>query len=466
MITVVGMGRNEGDLTLHGDKLIRDAEVIIVKTSLNRTFEYFDLNKLSVITLDDIYEQAKDFDELNRLIIEKVITYKDQNTVYCVDGSGYDDFSVIALKKILNIEIVAGISYEGKALSNMPSANYTAIFATDFIDMRSYFPDTNLALVIKEIDNYLLASDIKLKLMNLIGDHEIYYLIDEEMVKISISDLDRQPEYDNTSLIIIPPLGNYDKTRYNFSDLMEITYRLRDPDGCKWDKAQTHLTIRANAIEEAYELVEAIDLDDIDKMCEETGDVLLQGVFHAVIGENKSEYDINDVLTTLCRKLITRHTHIFGNVKAENSEEALKAWENAKAVEKGHQSYSDKLDAIAANLPALMRAYKVQKAAKKSGFDWKDINGAIGKVNEEMNELLSADKEHQEMEGGDLIFAAVNVLRFMDINPEIALNRTIAKFVRRFRFMEENITKSGKSLEESTLEEMDKYWELSKNEDR
>lgn len=466
MITVVGMGNKEGDLTLSGVKAINAAEVIIVKTSLNDTFSYFIDNNINVITLDNLYDSSEDFDELNNLIADKVISYKDNNTVYCVDGSGVDDLSVIKLKGLIDIDIISGVSIDNNILSEFPSNRYTSMFASDFVSYRAYYPDTNFTLIIKEIDNAFLAGDVKLKLLNLIGDVEIYYVYDGELFNIKVSELDRQAEYDNTSICLVPPLGNYNKTRYNFSDLMEITYRLRDPDGCKWDRVQTHQTIRANAIEEAYELVEAIDLEDTDKMLEETGDVLLQGVFHAVIAEGVDEYDINDVMSVLCNKLISRHTHIFGNDKAENGEEALRAWEKAKALEKGHETYSDKLNSIAANLPALIRAFKVQKVAKKSGFDWTDINGAVDKVKEELEELLSADKEHQEGEGGDLIFAAVNVLRFMDINPELALSKTITKFLRRFNYMEQGIIGEGRLLEDATLAEMDRYWEASKNEDR
>lgn len=466
MITVVGLGNNKGDITLRAAEAIKGADYVIVKTALIKSYEYFVDNDINTISLDNIYIDAEDFDQLQQMLCDKVLSYQEFNTVYCVEGSGVDDLSVIELSKIAKINIIAGVSNESTALSFSPYNKHISIFASEFTNMRAFYPDTNCALVIKELDNCFLASDVKLKLLNLIGDEKAIYLYDDEAYHITISELDRQAEYDNTSTLLIPPLGNLNKQRYNFSDLMEITYRLRDPNGCKWDRAQTHQSIRANAIEEAYELVEAIDLEDIDKMLEETGDVLLQGIFHAVIAESGNNYDINDVMSVLCHKLISRHTHIFGDDKAENSEEALKAWESAKAKEKGHNSYSDKLDSIADNLPALIRAYKVQKTAKKSGFDWNDINGAVKKVNEELEELLTADKEHQEGEGGDLIFAAVNVLRFLDINPELALNKTIAKFLKRFRYMESHIESNGKSLEQSTLEEMDRYWEESKNEDR
>lgn len=463
MITVVGLGRIEGDLTLRGVKAIQQADYIIARSALTDTFRQ--LKKDNIITLDHLYEQAEDFDLLNDSIVDFIINYQDKNAVYCVEGSGIDDISVIKLKNAVELNIIPGVGYETYGLSCAPTISYSSIFATDFIARRNFYPDTNSALIIKELDNYYLASDVKLKALSLIGDTDVVYIIGDKSFAIKLSELDRQKEYNHTSMLVIPPTGNYNKSRYNFSDLMEITYRLRDPDGCKWDRAQTHKSIRANAIEEAYELVEAVDLEDVDKMCEESGDVLLQGVFHAVIGESSGEYDITDCLSVLCNKLITRHTHIFGTEKVQNKEEALKAWETAKAKEKGQTTYSEKISSIASNLPALIRAHKVQKTAKKSGFDWKDISGAVNKVYEELNELLTADQEHQEIEGGDLLFAAVNVLRFLDINPELALTRTVDKFVKRFKYMEDRILEQGMSLEQCTLEEMDKYWEEGKNED-
>lgn len=466
MIKIIGMGIRDDDVTLKGIKAIKEADIVISKTKFSNYYTYFEDNGIKVLTLDDVYEQCEDFDELNRALANKVASYKDNNIVYCVEGNGYDDYSVILLKELLgDIEIISGVSSESGILNLKPDSCYMSIFATDLLSRRAFFIDSKTPLIIKEIDNYYFASEIKLYLLRLIGDVEILLYNDEKISKIKVSELDRQ-SYNNTTMCYIPQQGCYNKKKYSFSDLLEITFRLRDPDGCKWDRIQTHQSIRGNAIEEAYELVEAIDLDDIDKMCEETGDVLLQGVFHAVIAQSANTYDIVDVLSVLCNKLITRHTHIFGNDKADNIQEALINWERAKAIEKGHNSYSEKMNSVPDNFPALIRAYKIQKTARKSGFDWEDINGAVAKIGEELEELLSAKEGERETEAGDLLFSVVNVLRFMDINPEVALGKTINKFLRRYKYIEEKIKENGKTLGESTLEEMDKYWEESKNEDR
>lgn len=262
--------------------------------------------------------------------------------------------------------------------------------------------------------------------------------------------------------VTVEPVDTFEKTNYNFADLVEIVYRLRDPDGCPWDRAQTNMSIRKNIIEEAYELVEAIELDDNAKMTEESGDVMLQSVLSSAISADEKKYDINDIITGLCTKLITRHTHIFGKDKAHNAEEALAFWDKAKAKEKHYTSVEDKIDSIPTTFGALMYADKVQKYIKKTGFDFPDLQGAIDKLYEEIDEFLSADEEHREAEGGDILFSAVNVLRMADINAEVALNGTTNRFKKRFFYIVEQAKKQGKNVEELTLDEMEKLYKESK----
>ncbi len=294
----------------------------------------------------------------------------------------------------------------------------------------------------------------------------MFYIADGKAFAINAADIDRQKKYDYGSAIVIPALPYCDKARFSFADLLAIVYRLRAKDGCQWDMAQTHESIRINCIEEAYELVEAIDLKDADKMLEETGDVLLQGVFHAVIAEDASEYTVTDVLTVLCRKLLDRHTHIFGSVKADSPEEALAAWEAAKAKEKKQASFTERMEQVAQNLPALIKAEKIQKIAKKANFDWQNYSGALEKLYEEIEELKTAGLTAKEEEGGDLLFAAVNVLRHYGIESEIALSAAVKKFQSRFAKVEQIVLASGKNIKECSLEELDKIYSEIKHEDR
>lgn len=252
--------------------------------------------------------------------------------------------------------------------------------------------------------------------------------------------------------------------KYSFNDLLEIMQILRGDNGCPWDREQTHESIKRNFVEEVYEVVEAIDEKDDALLKEELGDVLLQVVFHAQMAGEESRFDMSDVVDGICKKLIYRHPHIFSNVKAETSDEVLKNWDELKKAEKGQKSQSEVLKSISTYLPALIRSYKIQQKAAKVGFDWDDISSVWDKLYEEIDEvkaeIAKGNKENLENEIGDLFFAAVNLARFLDIDPETALMHTCEKFIKRFSYVEENINERfGVSLSEATLSQMDSLWE-------
>lgn len=250
----------------------------------------------------------------------------------------------------------------------------------------------------------------------------------------------------------------YEEVKEEFAKLVSVIYRLRQPDGCPWDRAQTHKTIRGNAIEEAYEMVEAIDLDDSEKMKEEFGDVMLQSVLNAVISEESGEFSVAEMIKHLTDKLIFRHTHIFGGDVAKDSADALVFWEKAKAVEKGQKTVADKLDAIPVTFSALLRANKAQKTAKKSmGLDFANAEDAAKKIPEELGELFDAVKsgnaDDAETEAGDLLFAAVNVVRLSGVDPEVALYKSVRKFENRLKEVERLAEESGAELSDLSAEE-------------
>lgn len=250
------------------------------------------------------------------------------------------------------------------------------------------------------------------------------------------------------------------KKHYNVDDLVHIVQILRHPGGCPWDREQTHQSIRRNFLEEAYEAVEAIDQDSTEHLKEELGDVLLQVVFHASIEEDAGRFDLNDVADGICRKLIYRHPHVFGDVTVHSTGEVLSNWEELKRKEKGQATQADAVDAVARTLPALWRAEKVQKKAAKVGFDWDDVSGAVDKLSEELDEVRAAiagDGDPAE-ELGDLLFAAVNVSRFLEVDPEDALQAASDKFAARFRRVEERVSADGRRMEDMTLAELDAIW--------
>ncbi|HIT56489.1 MAG TPA: nucleoside triphosphate pyrophosphohydrolase [Candidatus Galloscillospira stercoripullorum] len=252
---------------------------------------------------------------------------------------------------------------------------------------------------------------------------------------------------------------------YGLKDLEKIVSILRAPGGCPWDGEQTHESLRRDLLEEAYEVVEAIDEGSQEHLKEELGDLLLQVVFHADIEREKGSFDLDAVADGICRKLIYRHPHVFGDVSVSGSGEVLENWDVLKRKEKGQATHSDALSSVARSLPGLWRAEKVQKKAKKAGFDWPDISGAVDKLSEELGELKEAIGEgtNPEEELGDLLFAAVNVSRFLKADPEAALTRATDKFIARFRLVERAAAERGASMEEMSLEELDKLWEEAKH---
>ena len=254
------------------------------------------------------------------------------------------------------------------------------------------------------------------------------------------------------------------KDSYDVRDLEEIVRILRAPGGCPWDAEQTHESIRRNFLEEAYEAVEAIDEKNPDHLKEELGDVLLQVLFHARMEQEAGRFNLDDVADGVCKKLIYRHPHVFGDVSVTGTGEVLTNWEELKRKEKGQATNTDALDAVARSLPALWRAEKVQKKAKKAGFDWPDISGALDKLSEELDELKTAVAQgtNVEEELGDLLFSAVNVSRFLKADPEVALGKATDKFISRFAKVEALAAAQNQAMEGMTLEELDKLWERAK----
>lgn len=246
-----------------------------------------------------------------------------------------------------------------------------------------------------------------------------------------------------------------------FNEFIEVVRRLRKE--CPWDREQTHKSIRHNLIEEAYETVEAIDKDNFDELKKELGDLLLHVVMHSIMAEEENKFTLGDVIKGIKEKLIYRHPHVFGDVKVNTAKEVKNNWERLKQLETNRDSA---VSGIPKFLPALVKAYRVQEKVSNVGFDWSNPEDVWKKVEEEIVELKKAveakNQQKIEEELGDLLFAIVNYSRFLKVNPESALNKTIDKFVRRFQYIENELKAQGKSVYTATLEEMDKIWEKTK----
>lgn len=252
------------------------------------------------------------------------------------------------------------------------------------------------------------------------------------------------------------------KERYNIDDLIQLITVLRAPNGCPWDREQTHESIKKNFIEETYEVIEAINKKDAEGLKEELGDILLQVALHSEMERERGTFDFNDVVNDICHKLVIRHPHVFGDVIAENEKEALNSWDNIKLKTKGIKNQSESMAMIPRELPALMRAQKVQSKAAKAGFDWDNAAGAFDKLFEEINELKIALKQccqkDIEDEFGDVLFSCVNIARFLDLDCEQVLTASTDKFINRYTLLEKLARDKGIVMKEASVDELDRLW--------
>ena len=256
------------------------------------------------------------------------------------------------------------------------------------------------------------------------------------------------------------------KDKYNMDDLVAIIKVLRAPGGCPWDREQTHESIKKNFIEETYEVVEAINKQSTEMLREELGDVLLQIVLHSEMESENGNFTFDDVANDIVQKLVVRHPHVFGEVVANNTAEALNSWDAVKLKTKGQKNQTESMLSVPRELPALMRAQKIQHKAAKIGFDWDDVGGAVDKLYEEIDELKTAMEQGKRLdiedEFGDVLFSCVNIARFIDVDSEEALTASTDKFMSRFSLVEQMASEQGIDMKSSSIEELDKLWDKAK----
>ncbi len=257
------------------------------------------------------------------------------------------------------------------------------------------------------------------------------------------------------------------ETEKGFKELVELMSKLRGPGGCPWDGEQTHDSLKPYLIEETYEVIEAIDEGSPEMLKEELGDLLLQVVFHSELARERGEFDISDVMEGLINKLVSRHPHVFGDAEAKSAEDVLTQWYKLKAEEKKVKERDSVLAGVPPHLPSLQRAHKISQKAARVGFEWGHIDQVFEKVKEEIMEFEQAveknSPEEMESELGDILFSLVNVGRFLEVNPEEALRKTISRFIKRFRYIEESLAQKGKDFKDTSLQEMDQLWNEAKS---
>jgi tetrapyrrole methylase family protein/MazG family protein len=334
--------------------------------------------------------------------------------------------------------------------------------------------DVKLPIVITQVYNPQVAANVKIRLMDDYPDEYQVAVVraagvpgEERMAWIPLYELDRLPWINHLTSVFLPARSGQGVRRgYDLSPLVEVMDNLRSPGGCPWDLEQTHASLKRYVVEEVYEVLEAIELGDMDKLCDELGDLLLQIVFHARIAEEHGCFSVQDVVDGVTTKMLRRHPHVFGNGVAATPDDVMVNWEQIKLSEQAGQQRVSRLDGVPVGLPALMRAFKLQAKAQKIGFDWEKIEDVWKKVSEETAEFQEVyeqkNNDKMEAEMGDLLFAVVNVARFAGIEPETALTRTNNKFLKRFRSMENTALERGYKIEKLPLKQLDELWNEAK----
>ncbi|EOU1691973.1 nucleoside triphosphate pyrophosphohydrolase [Clostridium perfringens] len=483
MLKIMGLGPGAYEaLTIGALKELKNNKNIYFRTEKHPTVDFLKDEGIKFESYDHAYEKYDSFDDVYKYIAEDLITKikDDEDLIYAVPGH-----PLVAEKSVINLielckenniqyEVLPAVSFVDAMMEALQVDPIEGIKIIDAFDMKNQILDKRVGTIITQVYNNFIASEVKLRLLEgYEDDTEIIFVRAagveglESIRKIPLYELDWQEDIDYLTSIYIPKdLGN----KKDFQDLLDIIETLRNPGGCPWDREQTHESLKSALLEECYEVIDAIENEDEDALIEELGDVLLQVIFHASIGKEDGYFDIMDVIGGISNKMINRHPHVFGNEEANTSEQVLVNWDEIKKGEKGIKTLTEEMQNIAKSLPATTRAYKVQKKAKKVGFDWDDVNCAMDKVKEELNEIKEVynceDKSIIEGEVGDLLFACINVARFLEVDGELALNKTIKKFIKRFSYIENEAIKNNKNLKDMTLEEMDKLWEEAKTSEK
>ena len=483
MLKIMGLGPGAYEaLTIGALKELKNNKNIYFRTEKHPTVDFLKDEGIKFESYDHAYEKYDSFDDVYKYIAEDLITKikDDEDLIYAVPGH-----PLVAEKSVINLielckennvqyEVLPAVSFVDAMMEALQVDPIEGVKIIDAFDMKNQILDKRVGTIITQVYNNFIASEVKLRLLEgYEDDTEIIFVRAagveglESIRKIPLYELDWQEDIDYLTSIYIPKdLGN----KKDFQDLLDIIETLRNPGGCPWDREQTHESLKSALLEECYEVIDAIENEDEDALIEELGDVLLQVVFHASIGKEDGYFDIMDVIGGISNKMINRHPHVFGNEEANTSEQVLVNWDEIKKEEKGIKTLTEEMQNIAKSLPATTRAYKVQKKAKKVGFDWNDVNYAMDKVKEELNEIKEVynceDKSIIEGEVGDLLFACINVARFLEVDGELALDKTIKKFIKRFSYIENEAIKNNKNLKDMTLEEMDKLWEEAKTSEK
>ena len=478
-ITLLGLGPGGVEyLTGEAKEWLSGCSEIYARTASHPALQdHFE--KLTVHGFDDLYEYGASLQEIHEQIVSVILELgkKPGGVTYAVPG--HPLFGDVTCKAIIQscresgtpVRVIQGISYLGLICSGLEldiCQNLTILDSLVLKDFR--FPPFSPALpvLIAQLGNRESVQKIQKILLAVYPEDHPVTLVhiaennSPDIEKLSLAEAGRSERIGMLSGLYLPAIS----PDASFESLQDVIAHLRAPDGCPWDREQTHQSLRSSLLEETYEALTALDAADPEAMQEEFGDLVMQVVMHAQIASELGEFSMVDIVQGINRKLVRRHPHVFGDVDVEDTENVLKNWEKLKEKERGDNGKKLRkgmLDGVPKDYPALAQAQEYQKRARRVGFDWSDIQGVLDKVREELVEFQEAAAGQEKAgELGDLLFSLVNLARWCDVDAESVLRETNQKFKRRFRHVEERAKETGQNLSEMTLKEMDAFWDEAK----
>lgn len=479
-IVVVGLGPGGFEnIPPYNLRILKETGKVFLRTSRHPGVEKLPDEGIKFQTFDYLYDELTHFEDVYEHIattLLKEYNREAETVAYAVPGnptvaeSSVEKLLQKAKDNCINIKIIPAASGLEAVYAALKIDPTSGLFITDALKLDKNSLQARMSLLVTQVYNRMVASDLKLTLMDYYDDEHPVTLVraagveNEEIIEtMPLFEIDRREWVDHLTSLYVPGLT---PALYPLDPIVNVMDKLRGPDGCPWDKEQTHQSLKRYLIEETYEVIEAIEENNMYKLREELGDLLLQIVFHARLAKENDSFTINDVIAEITEKMIRRHPHVFRELNLKTAGEVKKTWEKIKQEEKKESEQQSIID-VPRGLPALLRAEKIQSKVSKVGFDWPDIRGPREKVHEELHELQEAqekgDKDNTFEEVGDVLFAVVNYARFLKVDPEEALTYTINKFVKRFRYIEKVAGEKNLSLENMSLQEMDKLWNEAKN---
>jgi tetrapyrrole methylase family protein/MazG family protein len=477
-ITIVGLGPGDpSKLTREAWQVLSSIDEVWLRTKQHPTITGFP-STLKIHSFDDLYDNGESFDEVYAAIVDKVLELGNspKGVVYAVPGDPFVAEAtcpeIVKRARALGMElkVVNGLSFLEPVFTALGLDPYPRIFLTDAIELsQAHVPEfpPDMPVLVAQIYSRLVAAEVKMTLNTIYPDEHLVSLVhsagnkDETIENLQLYEIDRSEKIGLFTVLYVPPLGE----GTSFEAFLEIVAHLRAPDGCPWDREQTHESLRPHMMGEAYEALAAMDSGDPAGMSEEFGDLLLQIVLNAQIASENGDFNMADVLKGIYDKIIRRHPHVFGDVKLDGVKGVLSNWEKLKAVERANSHEPEKglLDGVPLALPALAQAQEYQERAARVGFDWKELSGVLDKIAEEIREVREVSNEQELVdELGDLLFALVNLTRWKKVDAESALRGTSQRFKNRFAYVERGAKKQGRKLSDMTIDEMESLWQEAK----